>query len=173
MALPSSEVEKDYEDTEKMAVAAGFLTRALKRFITLADVYTATIIFINQFRANISTFARKESKPYGSRALQYAVSVSIELSRIKTEEQKTTIQAMIAKNKTGAGLEGAKVEYTIDYGKGFDIAGDTLTTALQYDIIQRKGTWWYYGDLKAQGLEQAKQLFPIDAIRRACIERTL
>jgi recombination protein RecA len=168
-AVPSSEMDKDYNDSEKMASAAGIITRFCKRIVPIADNHGAIIITLNQYRANISTMSRKEKKFYGPFQLHYTASAIIELVRIKNEDTNTIVRATLDKNKTGA--EKLSCEFTVIYGKGLDVAAEVIEYAIDKGIIQKKGAWYYYGELKAQGLEQAKELFPIGEIRNKLMRK--
>jgi recombination protein RecA len=162
-AVPSSESDKDYSDNEKMASAAGFITRFCKRIIPILDNYGAIVIVINQNRANFSTLSRKETKPFGPKQLQYSVSLTLELARIKNGDDETRVQALVEKSKIG--VERQRAEFTMIYGSGINKEEDLLTLALEYDIIQKTGSWFKYGELKAQGMENAITTFPLDEIR--------
>lgn len=166
--ITNSEREKDLTDNEKMAASAGLITRFLKRMIPKLDNSGALLILINQNRANISTMSRKETKPFGATAIQYLSSVTIELARIKNGEDESTVQIMTEKNKQG-GIERRKAEIIMEYGKGFDISGDVLALAIERGIIDKKGSWLTFEDLRCQGIEQAKTAFPLDTIKERLI----
>jgi len=167
-AVPSVESEKGYNDNEKMAVAAGYITRFCRRVIPILDNNSALIVILNQYRANISTLARSESKPYGPRALGYASSLILDLARIKNEDTRTLIQARASKNKLAP--ERGITEFTLVYGRGPDVAGDILTLAEQRGIVQKRGAWYMYATYKAQGIENAKLQFPLEEIRVKLVE---
>jgi recombination protein RecA len=167
-AVPSSESEKGYNDAEKMAVAAGYITRFCRRVVPIVDNYNAIVLILNQYRANISTLARSESKPYGPRALGYASSLIIELTRVKNEELKTIVQARVTKNKLAP--ERKMSEFTLVYGTGPEVAVDLLTLAEQYGIVIKRGAWYVYGESKAQGIDNAKNLFPLEEIKAKLLE---
>jgi recombination protein RecA len=167
-AVPSTESEKGYNDSEKMAVAASYITRFCRRIVPIVDNYNALVVILNQYRANISTLARSESKPYGPRALGYASSLIIELTRIKNEDLKTIVQARATKNKMAP--ERKIAEFTLTYGRGPEIETDLMLLAEQYGIVTKRGAWYVYGDLKAQGVENAKLTFPLEEIRLKLLE---
>ncbi len=60
--------------------------------------------------------ARSEKKPFGPRALRYFCKIILELVKIKTEEDRSTIQLTVSKNKQAP--EGMKVDYLMLKGKG-------------------------------------------------------
>lgn len=170
-AVPSTESEKGYGDSEKMAVAAGYITRFCRRVVPIVDNYNALIVVLNQYRANISTLARSESKPYGPRALGYASSLIIELSRIKNEDLKTIVQAKATKNKMAP--ERKLSEFTLVYGQGPDYKLDVITLAEQYGIVTKRGAWYVYGTDKVQGVDSAKNQFPIKEIYEKLLKEVL
>jgi hypothetical protein len=59
--------------------------------------------------------------------------------------------------------------YHIDFGNAIDYNGHTLDLALQFGIVDRKAAWYYYGELKANGAENAKDTFPMDEIKNKVI----
>lgn len=162
-AVPKIEADKDYNEAEKMASNAALVNRMCRRFVPLLSNSGAICIVINQYRANISTMSRKETKPFGAMILQYTVSLTLELARIKNEEDETQVQVTVGKSKIG--IERKRVVITLVYGSGLSYEEDVLTLALEHDIIQRKGAWFYYGDNKYQGMDNAIQNMPIEEIK--------
>lgn len=163
-AVPKSELEKDMEDSATMAVSAGFLTRWSRRMIPILSNTGSICICINQFRANFSKMSPKETKPYGPLAFLHNISTSLEMRRIQNDDDESVVQCFVEKNKQG-GKEREKVNIHMSYGQGIDYPYDVLTMALESDIIRKSGAWFYYGELKAQGMDNAKELFPIEEIR--------
>lgn len=166
--LPKEELEKNYDESAKMAAVAGLLTRFYKRIVPLADTHNCLIILLNQYRANFSTMSRVEKKPYGPYSANHAITWRLELARIKNEEDTTTVQCKVTKNKLGK--ERQICEYDIIYGEGLDIKGDILTKAVEYDIVEKRGAWFYWSvdgkEYKAQGADKAKQLFDFDLLKK-------
>lgn len=169
MFVPKSEGDKSLEDNEKMAANASILGRAIKRLIQLADSADALVIVINQNRSNISQMSHKEKKPFGARILQYAVKLTISLTRIKNEDDWAKVRAVIEKNKFGK--EGRGTEFSLLYGEGIDYADHILTLAQDYDILEKSGSWYYYptketAQYRANGLTQAKSILPLEEIKQ-------
>lgn len=161
--------EKDYSENAKMADEARILTRFIKRATQLMTA-NALVILINQYRANMSPMARTTKTPYGARAIQYFSKVTLELTRIATEDGRKKIQAFISKNKTG-GKESHKIIFDIIQGQGIDYNGHILELALELDIVRRRGAWYNYGELTAQGSISAVERFPMDEVRGKVIEQ--
>lgn len=165
--LPKEELEKNYDESAKMAAVAGLLTRFYKRIVPLANVHNTLIVLLNQYRANFSTMSRVEKKPYGPFSANHAITWRLELARVKNEEDTATVQLKTTKNKLGK--ERGAAEYQIIYGKGLDVTGDILTQAVQCGIVIQRGAWFYYGDLKSQGMNNARDMFPIEEIKQKVI----
>lgn len=162
-AVPSIELEKEYSDEQKMAIAAAHTTRFCKRIVPILDDNNVLLVAINQWRANFSTMSKRVVSPFGPKQLQYSSSLTLELVRIKNEDNRTTVQVLVEKSKQGK--EREKAEIIIEYGRGIDVAADIIFTARDRDIVQQTGAWFKYKDIRAQGLENAKVLFPIEEIR--------
>lgn len=166
--LPKDELEKDYNDSAKMAAAAGLLTRFFKRAVPLLDTHNTLFVTINQYRANISTMARVDKKPYGPHQLRHALTWRVELARGVREESRVPIIAKVTKNKLAP--EQRVCEYNLVYGAGLDVARDILARAIEYNIIEKSGTWYTYSGLRAQGLEKASIVFPLEELWKKLYE---
>lgn len=163
MAQPSSELEKDFSDSPKMASNAGLLTRFSYRIIPILDNNDALCLLLNQWRSNFNSLSPVKDVPYGPKAIGYAASAIIALAKIKTEDDQQIVRATIQKNKLNS--PQANTEFIITYGSGIDHAKDLLTLALNNGIITKAGSWYQYGESKVQGLDNAASTFPLDEIR--------
>lgn len=168
MIIPKSEEDKSFEESVKVASEASVIGRFLKRINQLADDADALILMINQWRSNISPMARTEKKPYGARLIKHVIKLTIELAKVKKEETRMHIEAFISKNKMGA--IGKKIQYQIEHGQGIDVAQHILSLALDYEIVKRKGAWYMYNDMKAQGETNAINTFPMDEIEQLVVK---
>ncbi len=168
-AMPSSELEKSYQDNAKMAGSAYTITRFCQRSIGLIDNMNATIILINQFRKSFNTLSREDEIPAGGLALQYASSLTLYLARIKTEDIKQTVQVLVKKNKIGSPQR--RCEFFINYGAGIDHDSDILTLAEFHGIVHKTGAWYVYRDQKAQGIYKASETFPLEEIENLVLEK--
>jgi len=168
--ITKDEFEKDVDEPARMAGSANILSRWLIRLIGLVDNSDALFIFINQYRANLSPMARSEKKPFGPRALRYFCKIILELVRIKSEDDRSTIQMTVSKNKQAA--EGMKVEYLMLKGKGCSQAHDIFYLAVEMGIVTKSGSWYEYKGQKSQGIDSAIATFPMDEIK-AKVEQEL
>jgi recombination protein RecA len=168
--ITKDEFEKDVDEPARMAGSANILSRWLIRLIGLVDNSDALFIFINQYRANLSPMARSEKKPFGPRALRYFCKIILELVKIKTEEDRSTIQLTVSKNKQAP--EGMKVDYLMLKGKGCSQAHDIFYLAVEMGIVTKSGSWYEYKGQKSQGIDSAIGAFPMDEIK-AKVEQEL
>jgi len=171
MLQPSLELEKNFTDNEKMGGNALILTRFLKRMTPMADNHGALVLLVNQYRANFSSMpAAKKYKPYGPNIFEYGNAFTVELTRIENKEKYATIQAFVEKNKL-SGTERQKTTYKLIHGEGFDVVEDLVTLAIDYDVIVMRGKGhYYYEELHAHGIDNCKELFPLDEIKAKVIE---
>lgn len=161
--ITKDEFDKDVDEPARMAGSANLLARWLVRLLGLVDNADALFVFINQYRANISPMARSEKKPYGTRALRYFSKIILELVKIKNEDDRSTIQMTVSKNKQAP--EGQKVEYLMRKGQGVSAMHDVFACAVDAGLIRKNGSWFEYEGHKAQGADSAIAQFPMAEIR--------
>lgn len=165
--VPSSELDKRYDESPKMASGAGLWTRFALRMIPRMDNNDVLVILINQMRKNFSMMSRDEEIPWGGLALQYASSVNVHLQRIETKNDHIGVRATIKKNKVGSPMTTA--DFDIAYGQGIRHDLDVLTLAQNAGIIGVNGSWYSYGQVKAQGIEGAAATFPVHEIKEVLL----
>ena len=168
-----TDVELDYEKSKKIAALGTLLGDWVKKMVPVIDYHNTLLVFINQYRSNFSTMARVEKKPYGPRTYRHALTWRLELARVSNEDKRTTVHAKCTKNRLGA--ERGMAKYDIIYGKGLDIKGDLLKYAVEAGIVTKSGAWYYIDkdlptQVRAQGLENATELFDYDLIRKRLYE---
>lgn len=161
--ITKSEEDKDYDDNEKMAAEATAIRRYLKRVNAFIED-NAIVVLINQYRKNISPMARTDRKAYGTEIIQQLIKASIRLTRIKNEDDRAEVEALVEKTKFGP--ESRKTTFHIDFGEAIDYDGHVLDLALQFGIVEKRAAWYYYGELKANGTDNAKQAFPMEEIEK-------
>ena len=169
--LPKSEEEKDMNANEKMAASAGLWTRFCKRIVgPLAD-NDALLILINQWRSNLSPMARTDKKAYGAKQIEYSSGLTLQLQRVKTEQDNYRVSITVSKNKQGP--LGNKTDVTLTHGIGFRADIDLIEVAVEHGIVDKSGAWFYFDNktYKGQGIENACKNLPLDTIRAALIEK--
>lgn len=161
--VPMAVEAKEIGGTANIGTTARMLSQALPRISNAAGHSETVLLFINQLRANIGVMYGDPFVTCGGKALKYACSVRLQISAMKPEERNGVegcpVKVRVKKNKIAAPFR--ETELFLQFGKGFDIIGDLLETAIDLGIIKKSGGWYEYEGLKVQG----QQSF-FDAIKK-------
>lgn len=140
---------------------ARLMSAAMRKLTALISKARTTCIFTNQIREKIGVmFGSPETTP-GGRALKFFSSVRIDIRRIgqiKATDgsvQGARTRVKVVKNKVAAPFKEA--EFDIIYNEGISSVGSLIDLAIEFDIIQKRGSWFSYsGNQLAQGRDGAK-----------------
>lgn len=157
---PRAEIEGEMGDMQ-IGLQARLMSKALRKLTSLASNADTTIIFINQIRMKIGVMFGNPETTSGGNALKFYSSVRIEVRRaaqIKSGEEiiGNRVNAKIVKNKVAAPFRRA--EFDIFYNEGISYFADLINTGAKYNVVERRGSWYTYGDQKlGQGLDASKK----------------
>lgn len=140
---------------------ARLMSAAMRKLTAFISKARTCCIFTNQIREKIGVmFGSPEVTP-GGRALKFFSSVRVDIRRIgQIKATDGTVQGArtrikIVKNKVAAPFKEA--EFDIMYNEGISSVGSMLDLALEFDIVQKRGSWFSYsGNQLAQGRDAAK-----------------
>ena len=124
------------------------------------------VIFINQIRHKIGVFFGNPETTTGGTALKFYSSVRIEVRRSAQIKQADKIignrvKCKVVKNKVAAPFRTC--EFDIMYNEGISIAGDLLDTGVAYNVVNKSGNSYSFGDVKlGVGRENAKKTLKAD-----------
>ena len=118
-------------------------------------------------------YGNPETTP-GGNALKYYASVRLDIRRVETikdggEASGNHTRVKVVKNKVAPPFKTA--EFDILYGKGISKESEIIDIAVNLDIIQKSGSWFYYGDTRlAQGKDNVRILLDENKALAAEIE---
>ncbi len=140
---------------------ARLMSAAMRKLTGLISKARTTCIFTNQIREKIGVmFGSPETTP-GGRALKFFSSVRVDIRRIgQIKATDGTVQGnrtkvKIVKNKVASPFTEA--EFDIMYNEGISSVGSLIDLAQEFDIIQKRGSWFSYdGSQLGQGRDATK-----------------
>jgi recombination protein RecA len=157
---PQAELNGEIGDSH-VALQARLMSQSLRKITSNVRQSNTAVVFINQVRDKISTtgYGGGGTDTPGGKALKFYCSMRLDLRRTeylrKGEEaigQNVIIK--VIKNKLAAPFKKVTIPFYFD--RGFDSENDLLNMAVDFGILERKGSWFYYGfDQIGQGKEKA------------------
>lgn len=152
---------------------ARLMSVSLPKINRAASNTNTDMLFINQIRDNIGTFSPMGASTTtpGGKALKFYSSLRLELKRRDfiagsgdTAPIGQIIRVFIKKNKFGRNY--GNIDLNLYYNVGFIPEDEIVDLALEHNIIEQRGAWAYFGDLKWNGkkmltdaIKQDKALF--------------
>ncbi|MCV3754211.1 recombinase RecA [Ureaplasma zalophigenitalium] len=158
--IPENEFLNDMNETA-MGAHARLMSKGLRKIQPLISKSKTAIIFLNQLREKINVFFGNPETTTGGKALRFYASLRIETRKadlIKDGINKIGIKTKITviKNKLAAPMQSCYID--IFFGQGFNYANEILEFAIEYGVLKKNGSWFYYDEMKiAQGREQLKK----------------
>ncbi len=157
--VPRAEIEGDMGDAP-MGMQARLMSQALRKLSGAIKQTNTAVIFTNQLRQKIGVMFGNPETTTGGMALKFYASVRMDVRRIQSIKVGSEIignrtRVRVVKNKVAPPFRTA--EFDIMYNQGISKEGDVLDLAVEFDIIQKRGSFYSYGDLRlAQGRENTK-----------------
>jgi len=163
--VPRKEIEGEMGDSH-MGLQARLMSQALRKLTGTVSKTKTMVIFINQIRHKIGVFFGNPEVTTGGNALKFYSSVRIEVRRSAQIKQGDKIignrvKTKVVKNKVAAPFRAC--EFDIMYNEGISIAGDLLDTGVSYNVINKSGNSYSFGEIKlGVGRENAKRFLRTD-----------
>jgi len=160
--VPKAEIEGQMGDTH-MALQARLMSQAMRKLSGQINTTKTIAIFINQIRVNIGAYSPTGQVPTttaGGRALKFYSTIRLEVKRgeqIKESSEvvgnKTKIK--VVKNKVAPPFK--TVELDLIYGEGISAQGEIVTLGVDFNLIEKRGSWYaYQGEKIGQGSEAVR-----------------
>ncbi|MDB6075440.1 MAG: recA protein [Verrucomicrobiaceae bacterium] len=160
------ELEGDIGDST-VGAQARLMSAAMRKLTSIIAKARTCALFTNQIREKIGVmFGNPETTP-GGRALKFYSSMRLDIRRIgaiKSSDGTVTgnrTKLKVVKNKLAPPY--CEAEFDIMYNEGISAIGSLLDLALEYDILQKRGSWISYnGTQVAQGRDAVKEVLKTD-----------
>lgn len=161
--VPRSEIEGEMGDSH-VGAHARLMSQALRKIAGAVAKSNTIIIFINQLREKVGVIYGNPEVTTGGRALKFYATMRIDVRRIESlkgagsEVVGNRTRCKIVKNKVAPPFKDA--EFDIMYGRGISKEGEMVDIGVKYNVIQKSGAWFSYGDMRlGQGRDNVKELF--------------
>lgn len=156
--VPRQVLEGDFGDSN-VGLHARLMSQGLQRLTARMGRTDTVVIFINQLREKIGILFGTPEVTTGGRALPFYASVRLDVRRKETLKQgdeavANATRITVKKNKVGIPFKECTVDLV--YGRGIPRQGCVVDLGLEYDLIQKSGSWFSYnGEQIGQGRVQA------------------
>jgi len=163
--IPQSEIDGEMGD-QQMGAQARLMSQAMRKLVAIVHKSKCVVIFINQIRFKIGVmFGNPETTP-GGNALKFYASVRLDIRRKDSIKDGETVignavKVKVIKNKVAPPFKSA--EFNIYYGMnghyGVDYASSLVECGLERKVLDRKGTWISFNDIRLGGGAEAAYKF--------------
>lgn len=163
--VPRAELEGEMGDSH-MGLQARLMSQAMRKITGIINKTRTAVIFINQIREKIGVMFGNPETTSGGRALKFYSSVRMDIRRVGSLKQGDDVvgnrtKVKVVKNKVAPPFK--QVEFNIMYGKGISRMAEILDMAVEFDIIEKRGSWYRYGgEPIGQGTDNAIEFLESD-----------
>jgi recombination protein RecA len=158
---PQAEIEGEMGDSH-VGLQARLMSQALRKLTSIISKSGCCLVFINQTRMKIGISYGNPETTTGGNALKFYASLRMEVRKgeavMRTPDDITgnKVTVKVVKNKVAPPFK--KIELEMVYGKGISASASLLDAAVKYNMIQKSGSWFSYGEEKiGQGRDVAKK----------------
>lgn len=156
---PKDEIEGDV-GAYHVGKQARLMSQALRKLTAITAKSKTIVIFINQIRMQIGVmFGNPETTP-GGKALKFYTSVRLDIRRIAQIKKGDDVvggrvRVKVVKNKVAAPFKNT--EFDLMYNEGISHEGEIIALGEKYDIIQKSGASYSFGEHKlARGYDATR-----------------
>ncbi|MFH1714672.1 MAG: recombinase RecA [Elusimicrobiota bacterium] len=158
--VPRTEIEGEMNDMQ-VGLQARLMSKALRKLTGTISKSKTCVIFINQLRDKIGVMYGNPEVTTGGRALKFYASMRIDIRRVSMikvgdEIKGSRIRVKVVKNKVAPPFR--QTEFDMTHGEGISREGCILEAGIDYNVIDRTGTWYLYDKTRlGQGKDNARK----------------
>ncbi len=158
--VPRAEIEGEMGDAH-VGLQARLMSQALRKLSGVIKQTDTAVIFTNQLRSKIGVMFGSPETTSGGNALKFYASVRLDIRRIQAIKSGNDVvgnrtRIKVKKNKVAPPF--TECEFDIMYNEGISLTGDVLDLAVDYEIVDKRGAYFRYGEtMLGQGRENAKK----------------
>ncbi len=156
---PKDEIEGDM-GAYHVGKQARLMSQALRKLAAITAKSKTMVIFINQIRMRIGVMFGNPETTTGGKALKFYTSVRLDIRRIAQIKKGDEVvggrtRVKVVKNKVAAPFK--VTEFDLMYNEGISKEGELIALGEKYDIVQKSGASYSYGDQKlARGYDATR-----------------
>jgi len=157
--VPRAELEGEMGDSHP-GLQARLMSQALRKLSGAIKQSNTAMIFTNQIRMRIGVLFGNPETTSGGNALKFYSSIRLDMRRIEAIKRGGELvgnrtRVTVRKNKVAPPFR--RIEFDIMYDEGISHAGGVLDLGVETGIIDKRGAYYSYGELRlGQGRESAK-----------------
>jgi len=158
---PQAEIDGEMGDSH-VGLQARLMSQALRKLTATISKSGSVLVFINQIRMKIGVMFGNPETTTGGNALKFYSSIRLDVRKVETinkgqdEAIGNLVRVKVVKNKVAPPFKKAEME--ILFGQGLSYYGSLLDCALKYEMVQKSGSWFSFGEERiGQGRDNARE----------------